>query len=71
MYCVELQGSSKPLWKYIEYIALAYHFVREQVASHVVKIRKIDTKDNYKGDAFTKVLSGNKFNDFFYKQQYN
>jgi len=53
-----------------KHIALAYHFVREHVAGHLVEIRKISTADNY-GDAFTKALSSHKFNDFFYELQCN
>ena len=47
-------------------IALAYHFTREHIANNVVKIRKVDTEDNY-ADPLTKALNSVKFNGFFYK----
>eukprot|EP00957_Ditylum_brightwellii_P184694 14067211-Ditylum_brightwellii.AAC.1 len=37
-------------------VALSYHFVREHVANGVVKIRNIDTDDNF-ADPFTKLLA--------------
>eukprot|EP00957_Ditylum_brightwellii_P124315 9475680-Ditylum_brightwellii.AAC.1 len=36
-------------------VALSYHFVREHVANDVIKIRKIDSEDNF-ADLFTKPL---------------
>ena len=42
-----------------KHIALAYHSVWEHFLNQVVKIRKIDTKDNY-DNAFTVALSSNK-----------
>jgi hypothetical protein len=53
-----------------KHIALAYHFVRENVANNVVEIRKIESKDNY-ADPFTKALDSKSFHDFFYEIQSN
>ena len=36
-----------------KYLALAYHFCRENFGARIVQIRKIDRKDNY-ADPFTK-----------------
>ena len=47
-------------------VALAYHFVREQIANDVVEVKKIDSKDSY-ADPFTKSLASNKFHGFFYE----
>ena len=47
-----------------KYIALAYHFCREQVAADVVEIRKIDTKSNL-SDALTKGLDSTSLNNCF------
>ena len=53
-----------------KHIVLAYHFIRENVANDVVKIRKVDTKDNY-ADPFTMALDNRSFHEFFYKVQTN
>lgn len=53
-----------------KHIALAYHFVRENVATNVVEICKISSKDNY-ADPFTKALGSKSFHDFFYEIQSN
>jgi hypothetical protein len=49
-----------------KWIALAYHFVREHVANHVVEIRKIDSADNY-ADPFTKPLNSKEHGLFFWE----
>ena len=46
-----------------KYLALAYHFCRENYSAGIVDIRKIDTKDNY-ADAFTKALASGEFHGF-------
>ena len=43
-----------------KYLALAYHFCRENFSAGIVKLRKIDTKDNY-ADPFTKALVAYEF----------
>ena len=49
---------SSPLKK--KYLALSYHFCREQFSAGIVNIRKIDGKDNY-ADPFTKDLVSTEF----------
>ena len=49
-----------------KHIVLAYHFIRENVANNVVKIRKVDTKDDYAG-TFTKALDSKIFHGVFMK----
>ena len=43
--------------------ALSYHFVQEHVANNVIKIVKIDSKDNYTGP-FTKGMGGKNHSAF-------
>ena len=45
-------------------IALAYHFVREHQANHVISVRKIHTTDNY-SDPWTKAMNSNEFHGFY------
>ena len=47
-------------------VALSYHFFREHVTNDVIKIRKIDSEDNF-ADPFTKPLVSNKFHSFFHE----
>ena len=47
-------------------VALAYHYVREHVVNHVVRVNKIDTKENY-ADMLTKPLANTAHNDFVYE----
>jgi hypothetical protein len=51
-------------------VALLYHFVLEHVANSVMEIRKIDSADNY-ADPFTKALTSNEHDGFFYEVMYN
>ena len=51
-------------------IALAYHYVREHVANHVIEIRKIELAENY-ADPFTKALNSSEHGGFFYELQSN
>ena len=44
-------------------MTLSCHFVRERVASGVIEVRNIDTKENYV-DPFTKLLVTNEFHGF-------
>ena len=46
------------------------HFVQEPVANDVVKVRKIDTKENY-ADPFTKALVINEFHVFYHECMVN
>ena len=46
-----------------QFLALSYHFVREHVANNVIKIVKIDSKDNY-AVPFTKRMGGKKHGAF-------
>ena len=47
-------------------MALSYHILREHVDNGLVKVRKIDTKENY-ADPFTKALVINEFRGFYHE----
>ena len=46
-----------------KFLALSYHFVQEHLANNVIKIVKIDSKDNYTGP-FTKGMGGKNHSAF-------
>eukprot|EP00957_Ditylum_brightwellii_P210499 15365052-Ditylum_brightwellii.AAC.1 len=51
-------------------VALAYHFVREHVACGVVKIREMDSEDNF-ADPFKKALASHQFQGFMHEFMMN
>ena len=51
-------------------IALSFHYTREHVANNVIKIRKIESLQNY-SDPMTKALNSANLHGFFHKIQSN